>query len=152
MLPPAVRPHLASHHRTGKHSHARPNWPRAQDVRNAVSVSQHRSGLKERWSTHIGRSVLIVLTRLHAIGLTVTKQQRAAVPRSRKARNDSVNLCVASGSERSSRITKDIAGRWSAEADAVGERQSIVADFTRDVAEGGLGVDRELLGGVLGED
>jgi len=102
--------------------------------------------------THIRRSILIILARLHSIWLAVTKQQRAPVPSSSEARDDNIHLGVTPGGERPGRVTKDVAGRRSAEADAVGEREGVVANLAGDVAEGGLGVDCELLGGVLGED
>lgn len=112
----------------------------------ATPVTQGHQG------THIRRRILIVLTRLHPIRLITTKQQRAAVPSRSEARDDSVDFCVASGRERAGRVTKDVGGCRSGEGDVVGEGEGVVADLAGHVAEGGLGVDRKLVRGVLGED
>ena len=117
------------------------------------NVSYHRQTQAQQFNfTHIRRSILVVLARLDAIRLAVTKQQRAPVPRSRETRYDGIDFGVAASRERPGRVTKDVRGRWSVEGNAVGEREGVVADLAGYVAVGCLGVDGELSGGVLNED
>lgn len=103
--------------------------------------------------THIRHRILIILPRRNLIRLFASNQQSAPVERCCQARDDSVRLGVRACGERTRRAAEDVAGGRFLESDAVvGVGEGVVLYLAGDVAEGGLRVDCEGLGGVAGPD
>ena len=104
-------------------------------------------------ATHIRNRILIILSRRHFVRLFASNQQSTPVECSRQTRDDSIRLRVGARGERTRRAPEDVTSGWLGEGDSIiGVGEVVVLHLPSDVAEGGLCVDCERLGGVAGPD